>query len=476
MPRIKIPFTGPTYKSESVFVSSQECVNFYLRPGVGGEMILFGTPGLEPWVSLGQDIIKGIIAFNNYLYVVAGTQFKRIDIDGNVTIIGGVDSISTDRVSMATNGLDIVIVGGFIGYVYHISTGVFSILSSETMPNFPGGNNVVHIDGYYLLNKPETGQIWRSDYNDGSSWSGLAFSTAGGDPDNIVSIILDYRDVWTIGEYTTEIWYNTGSAIFNFARIDGAFIEQGCISNHARTRINNGIFWLGQDRTGNAQVFQSVGRQMSVVSTPAICHQISNCILDDAFMFSYQQLSHSFVVLTFPSSDLTLVYDTSTKMWHERSSMIGGENKRWRANCHALFDGNHIVGDYANGKLYKLKTDVYTENDGPLVAIRTTPVIRENQNQITVNQVQLVNEPGVGLITGEVEDINPCTIFSWSKDGGRRWSSEVELSLGKIGESENRTKVCQLGQGRNWMFKYKISAAVPRILLSAVMDVEVDYD
>lgn len=473
--QIEIPFCGPTYKSESSFLSPQECVNLYLRPypELGeNKMALFGTPGLELWVSLGEGEVRAFLPVGDHLYIIVGDEFKKVDIIGTVTTIGDVSLLHfSGPISMATNGLDVIMVGGVVGYVYDMVT---ETLSQIADPDFPGGDNVIQIDGYYLVNKPGTGQIWRSDWNDGSSWDGLAFSTAGGDPDKIVSTIVDHRDVWIIGEHTTEIWYNTGAATFNFARIEGAFIEQGGIAPHARTKINNAVYWLGRDQSGQSQVFQATGRQPKVISTIPIAHQISQCQQSNAFMFSYQQLGHNFIVLTFPSSDITLVYDSTVGMWHQRSSKIAGADRRWRANCHAMFNGEHIIGDFTNGKLYKLKTGVYDEDGDPMVAIRTTPVIRSKQNQITVDQVQVVNEPGVGLITGAVEDIDPQALFSWSRDGGRTWSPEVDMPLGKIGETENVSKVWQLGQGKNWVFRYKVSAAVKRVVLGAVMEAEED--
>jgi hypothetical protein len=436
-------------------------------------MALFGTPGLELWVELGNGEVRALFSFGDYLYIVRGNQFKKVNAAGTITDIGTLNN-SYGVIGIECNGLDIVIVGGGWGYVYDIATSNFAEI---TDPDFPGGNNIVQVDGYYLVNKPDTGQIWRSDYNDGSSWSGLAFSTAGGDPDDIVSIIADHRDVWIIGEHSTEIWYNTGAATFNFARIEGAFIEQGGTALHARTKINNAVYWLGQDRLGNAQVFQATGRQPKVISTPPISHQISQCNMSDAFMFAYQQDGHNHTILTFPSSDVTLVFDSSTNMWHQRSSLISGVDKRWRVNSHAVFNEDHIVGDYSNGNLYKLKTDVYDENDTPMVSIRTTPVIRKKQNRITIDEVQVVSEPGVGLIVGGVggsEDIDPQAIFSWSRDGGLTWSTEVDMSLGKIGEYESVSKAYQLGQGKNWVFRYKISAAVKRVILGAVAEVEED--
>lgn len=467
-----IPFCGPTYKSESRFLSWQECVNFYLRPFGENEYVLLGTPGLELWTTAGNGPIRASLVEGDYLYVVSGNRFFRVNSVGVAEDLGSVGLLPfVGRVSMATNGVDIVIVGGGIGYCYVLAA---ETLSQITDADFAGGDVIIQVDGYYLVNNPGTGQIWRSDYLDGSSWSGLAFATAGGDPDIIVSLVADHRDVWIIGEVTSEIWYNTGAETFNFARIEGAYIEQGGESHYSVTTVNNGVYWLGKDKRGNAQVFQASGRQPKTISDPSISRIISECQLSDAFMFSYQQLGHSFVVLTFPSSDVTLVYDSSTSLWHERSSHIRGKDVRWRANTHDLFFGEHIVGSFEGGKLYKMKIDMYDEDGDPLIAVRTTPVVRNKQNAITVDEACVMNEPGVGLVTGAVEDVDPHALLSWSRDGGRTWSPEAELSLGKIGEYDGVSRVTQLGQGRNWVFRYKISAAVKRVILGAYIVGEED--
>lgn len=475
--RIEIPFTGSAYKSESLLLATQECVNFYPRPypELGTDkMALFGTPGLVHWLTPGLiQEVRGELQYGAYLYVVIGNTLYRISNLLAVVTVGTILT-SSGMVGIDTNGLDILIVDGANGYVYDLTA---ETLTQITDPDFPGGNNVIQVDGYYLVNKPGTGQIWRSDFNDGLNWNGLAFSTAGGDSDNIISLLSDHRDVWIIGEYSVEIWYNTGDATFNFARIEGAFLEIGGIAQFARCKANNAVYWLGRDRRGQGQVFQSIGHQPKVVSTFAIDYRISQLTtLSDAFMFSYQQLGHIFVVLTFPTDSVTLVYDSVTGLWHERASTITGAQKRWRINTHAVFNGLHVVGDYSNGKLYLMKTDVYDENGTEMIAVRTTPTFRSKQNRITVDEVHIMTEPGVGLITGDPEDVTPQGLFSWSRDGGRTFSAEVDtpLSLGAIGETENRSVATQLGQGVNWVFRFKISAAVKRVILGAYMEAEED--
>ena len=462
--RLEIPFNGPAYKDD-LMLSPQECTNFYLHPYPGG-MALLGSPGLELWVDLSAEI-RGSLVMGDYLYVVAGRHLYRLDKFGTTTSLGTINT-STHPLSMASNGLDIVISDGVEGFVYDIEDESFSQITDE---DFPAGV-VVQIDGYYLSSKPGTGQVWRSDYNDGSSWGSLAFSTAGKDPDNVISLHVDHSDVWVFGERTTEIWYNTGEATFNFAPIPGATIEQGIVSSYSRTSINRAVYWIGQSATGRGSVFQAVGRQPKIVSTSPIEMALNDEDLSKAFMWSYHHRGQSFVVISLQSS--TWVYDSTLGEWHRRSSLheeIG--EVAWVARNHVLFDGYNVIGCY-DGKLSRMKSDVYTENGNTIIGTRVSPVIRDRQTRITIDEVQIVNEPGVGVVGGDSEDEDPKAMFSWSRDGGHTWSPEMDMPLGKAGMYGNRSVVTQLGQGVNWVFKYRVSAAVKRSILGAVAEVTED--
>jgi hypothetical protein len=478
MPKpLEIPFCGPAYEEESYFAAGQECINFYLRPyqNAMGEnkFALFGTPGLEAWVTPGPaDPVRCLFPWGNYLYSVIGSAIYRTDKQGvSVQLQPGAFVSGSGQVSCATNGTDIVMVDGATGWVITISSGSVSEITDS---DFPVADKVVHIDGYYLVNRAGTGQVYRSADTNGSSWSGLAFSTAGRNPDNAVGLLVDHNDVIVFGEISTEFWFNTGEETFNFDNIGGAYIEQGLENAHLACKVNNGVYFMGKDERGDSQLFQMTGRNAVVVSHPFMSNKFRGYTRSDAFMFGFQQNGHAFVVITFPTDNITWVYDTTTGFWHRRSSKIQGREIRWRANAYAFFDGNHIIGDYANGKLYKMKTDVYEDNGADMVSTRITGILRQGVSRVTINELTVINEPGVGLNTGNAEDIDPQAMLSWSYDGGKTWSNQHEMSLGKIGEVDNTSVHHCLGQGVNWVFKYAISAAVKRVILGAFAEYEND--
>lgn len=472
--KIKIPFNGPAYESSSKFASFQECVNMYLKPWPEmGEkaLMLVGVPGLTEWTDLSGDEIRGFVAAGGLLFVVKDDTLYSIDTSKNATEIGTIDT-SSGPVSMETNGIDVILVDGQSGYTCTVQGTDFNEIDDGDFPF--GCNSIGFLDGYYLANLPGTGQIWRSDWNDGTSWEALAFSTAGGQPDDVVAIAIDHKDAWALGEYTGEVFYNTGVGTFNFASISGAFAEIGATSPYGHTKINNALYWVGRDENGLGYMVQALGRAVQIISNSIIESKFSEYDLSSAIAFSYSMNGHNFVVVTFKDDNATWVYDSTTSNWHKRSSRINGDDKCWRAGCHVIFDNQHIVGDLFSGKLYVLDEDTNEEDGEPIIAVRTTPVIREKQSTITIDCLHILTEPGVGRASGDVQDIDPYMLVSWSKDGGYTWSYEVDVPLGKIGEYKNRATVRQLGQGDNWVIKIRISADVKRVILGAIAEVTVD--
>jgi len=482
VPRQAINFNGPAYTDVSRFLSGQECVNYFLRPFPDDEkggtgFALVGSPGLEELVDLGTSApIRGMFPTTNVLYAVSGLSFFRIDEIGTPTEIGaGTITEDVNLVSLATNGVDITFVDGTAGYVYNIAT---DTLTQITSLDFPNGTKIGFIAGFYFVSPPGTQEIHQSAFNDGLTWEGY-FDSAGQEADRIVDLLVDHTDLIVIGSQSIEPWFNAGLGGFALSR--RTFIEQGSPALWSSAKANNAVYFLGQDKNGAGAVFQLLGLQPSQVSTPAIEYQISQLTkLDDAIGFTYEQNGQTFYALTFPTDDRTFIYDTGNAQWHERSSVLTTDgvtrNGRWRVNNHVFWRGNNIVGDFENGKIYKLKSDAYDEDGTDIIRTRTTAIIRKNQNSISINELQILHEPGVGLSTGNAADVSPHDILSWSGDGGFTWGNEIHVPIGKLGEYANRAITPPLGQGRNWVLKLKNSTKTQQVIVGAHADIEIDRD
>lgn len=467
---MRTSFIGPAYEGRSVNMNAQRSINLYpeIDPMQGKNVaVLHGTPGLELFTNVGASPIRGDIVAKSILYTVMGGKFYEILSNGATTEKGTILT-SSGRVSLAQNGTQIIIVDGDFGYIYTIATGV---LLQITDPDFPGADTVTFLDGYFVFNKPDTGSFMITSLYDGTAVDALDIKTAEGQPDNIVAVVADHRELWAFGEYTTEVFYNSGNADFPFDRIEGAFMEWGLEARWSVGRNDNTLFFLAKNQKGSGKVMMAMGYQPQTISTPAIEYQISKmAITSDAFGFCYTEEGHSFYELVFPSGGKTFVYDSTTRLWHERASRDSNGNlTRHRVNSYSNLLGSHIVGDYENGKLYKMKMDTYDENGTTIERIRRAPHLHKDLKFLFFNKFQLDFEAGVGLTTGQGSD--PQIMLRWSDDGGHTWSHEHWKPMGKKGEYNTRAIWRRLGRSRDRIFEVKITDPVKVSLIGAHIEV-----
>jgi hypothetical protein len=324
--------------------------------------------------------------------------------------------------------------------------------------------SVGYLDGYFVFNEPASQRVWVTSLLDGTSVDPLDFASAEGNPDNIVALLVDHREVWLFGTTSIEVWYNAGLADFPLARIEGAFMETGCLAPYSVAKLDNTVFWLGSDARGNGIVYRNQGYNAQRVSTHAVewqLQQYSN--LSDAIAYTYQQDGHAFYVLSFPGANQTWCFDVSTGLWHERAGWDGVNFTRHRSQCQVNFDNKIIVGDWQGPKLYVMDTDVY-DDDGDvqrwLRSWRALPTGQNTLKRTAHHALQLDCESGVGLNSGQGSD--PRVMLRWSDDGGHTWSNEHWANMGKLGEYGKRVIWRRLGMTTKLRDRvYEISGSDP---------------
>jgi hypothetical protein len=431
------------------------------------------APGLTRLATLGDGPIRGMWQFGNYGYAVSGSTLFQIDSNWNAVAKGAVGG--GGPVSMADNGTQLFIAANPLGYIYNASTDAFQQI---TDPDFPGAGTVGYIDGYFTFNEPGTQKIWVTQLLDGLSIDPLEFASAEGNPDNVVAIFVDHREVWVFGTNSTEVWYDAGLLDFPLTRIQGAFNELGCAAPYSIAKMDNQVYWLGKDARGQGVVYKAAGYIGQRVSTHAIEWQMQEYAdISDATGYTYQQDGHSFYVLNFPTANTTWVYDVATGAWHERASFANGEFNRHRASSQMFFNATTVVGDYENGKIYAFDLNVYADDGAPqkwLRSWRALPTGANNLARTIQHSMQLDCETGVGLegvafsdnqILPEytlslnfidqvyeipaaapvVQGADPQVMLRFSDDGGHTWSNEHWKSMGRIGQFGKRTIWRRLG-------------------------------
>lgn len=468
---VEVPFLGGVGPGRSVAANPLRRLNWFteIEKDTGLKTLQI-TPGMTLFAANGNNQSRGEHQLDDYLYVVQAGTFYEVNNAGVFTSRGTLNTTS-GRVTMADNGTQIVIVDGTDMYVYVPATNAYSTLGSPASTYH--ASIVIYANGYFAVPKADSGEWYISALGDGLTWDSLDFADAETFPDNLESMIADNGQVWLFGGYSTEVWYNSGDADFPFRIISGSNIEWGIKAKYSVAKVDNRLVWLANPPGGGGPVVvRNNGFNVERISTHAIEYLIGQyTTIGDAFAFSYAEEGHYFYVLTFPTGNATFVWDSATGEWHERSSSPIGVG-RYRANSYAYYIGQHIVGDYQTGNLYRMKLGVYDENGETIRSEIRVKINEHRQNYVKHKMLQVEFQTGVGLSTGQGSD--PQAMLDWSDDGGFTWSNEHWRSLGAIGNYLTRVIWRRLGMSRDRVYRLAVTDPVQRTILGASLEVEVE--
>ena len=496
-------FLGQTYPSISPNINASRAINFFpeVSPSdSASQLSLIGTPGLSLFLSAALSPIRGMRVYNGLIYIVAGSSLFTVTASGIISSSLGTLQSYTGPVSMCDNGLSsaglggnqLIITDGIAGYIYNVLTKTFSTISGGWWPGATGP--VTYLDGYFITTKLNSMSYGVSDLYDGSTWNALATSPIQASQDNIACVINSHQQLFFIKNYTTEVWYDAGTPTSQgspFSRVSGGVVDIGTEAPFSPAIGDNGLFILGSTRnqdSGQAMgIIKLSGSSPTLVSPPAINYQIQKmATISDAIGYCYTDEGHTFYVLTFPTEDRTFVYDATTQLCHERSSLQTGDVvfrvRRHVGNCYCYFNRRHYVGDWQNGNIYEMSQNYFTEGDHPIVSTRIAqplslpslspyPLFSQRDN-VFCKALTVDAETGVGDYDLQNQlGTDPRAALSWSDDGGHTWSSEYSISLGKAGATRTRLQWRRLGYFRNRTFKLSIDAPVKKVLINGFIEV-----
>ena len=342
----------------------------------------------------------------------------------------------------------------------------FSVLPSSD-GGFSGADVVDIVDNYFVYNRPNT-QQWGSSNILSPISAQLAFSSKDGAPDNLVSIIVDHREVYLLGETSSEVWIDAGLFPFPFQRIPGTNTQHGIAAKFSVARLGNSFAYVSRNIRGQAQIMMMNGYTPTRISTHAVENTLVDKYIEDARAWTYQLEGHEVYVVSFPTIDLTWAYDVSTGMWHKWLS-VDNQNvfHRHRGNCQANFQNINLVGDYANGLIYQLDQTNYTDNGNEIRRIRRAPHMVSDYQRQYFDELQIYFQPGVGLSNGLTANENPQAMLRWSDDGGSTWSNEHWTSIGTQGAYKNRAIWRRMGWARDRVFEVVVTDPINAVIIAA---------
>jgi hypothetical protein len=442
--------------SEQDISGSEALINVYPSSSTGGkyQFNLLNTPGLGFYCELPTFPVLGLHQNGDRAFAITPTKFYEVFKNGTYKDLGDVDI--KGRAILADNGLQVVVVDGFKGYYYDIAADEVTEITSE---NFYRARTVTYQDGYFIFERKDTGQFFYSKLLS-VDFVALDFSTAEGQPDKLVGIISDHRELFMFGTASTEVWYNSGAP---FSRNNAAFIEKGCAAPYSIAKTDNTVYFLGSDLI----VYSLTGYTPIRISSNAVEKTLKNVDLTDVSAYTYQNEGHLFYVLTIPKNNITWSYDITTGSWHIMKSYQFG---RHQSSNSIFFDFKTLVGDFQSGRIFIMDSDFYTDDGQPIVKEFVLPTVNNGREFLKVSSFELDMSSGVGLVDGQGSD--PIIYLSFSKDSGKTWSNLKEGRIGKIGEYFKRVIWYRLGASRQFIFKIRTSEPIPIDVGGAFIEVK----
>ena len=436
--------------------------------------------------------------------VASGTLYVGQTIQGAGVALG---TIITAFVSGTSGGAGVytisqanTIVVGVTMYAIN-----FSVLPS-TDGAFSGANTVDVMDNYIVYNNPTTQQWGSTDLLSPISPQ-TSYSLKDGAPDDLVALIVDHREVYLLGEVSSEVWTDVGAVPFPFQRIPGTSTQHGCAAPFSLARLGNSFAYVSRNNRGQAQIMQMNGYKPERISTHAVENTLANKYVDDAIAWTYQLEGHEVYVVTFPTLNLTWAYDIATQMWHKWLYTANDNTyQRHRGNCCAVFQGMVLVGDYENGCIYELDKKNFTDNGQNVRRLRRAPHLLTDFQRQYFDELQIQFQPGVGTtglsqptgdiyvsspyviypdatftigpfqtyvigvpasLSNNITTTNPQAMLRWSNDGGSTWTKYYTVSIGQMGRYKNRAIWRRLGQARDRVFEVSITDPVNAVIVSA---------
>jgi hypothetical protein len=495
------PYSAP-YNSIGKEICQNLMVEYSSTDTAKAQYYYISTPGLklQSYDSVNNGACRALYTTAEHkTYTVVGNGFYEVAQNG-IKALKGTLTTNVGPVSMTENGYQMILVDGRAGWIFDYVTQDFTRITDEYFPGNSEGTDapthVTYIDTYFIVNVPNKNEYqWSNSYykNDNGDdykpsvvngyWNAIQMGQKMGRPD-IVNALIDCTNMlWLFGTNSIEIHYDTGN--YNgqlFARYEGAILEVGTSAPKSVARYANSVFWLGSDKSGTIGVFTNEGMSPKRISTRCIEQIIEGFdTTTDCIGFTYAQAGHSYYVMQFPGAKKTLVYDSVTQAWHERTYLNSntGALEMWRGIYSTSNWDKIIVGNPNHSSLFELDLNYFQNDDEDgngvnyIKRVKTTPIEFNNGQLLRFNTFQVMFQQGVGLNDNTAEQIgkNPECLIAFSNDSGSTYSGERVAYIGAQGQYAYRSRITTIGIGRNRVWRITITDPIRVIIVGILVDV-----
>lgn len=466
-----------------------------------------GYQNVFPSPLVANGVGRGIYSSNNgqIMIAVIGSAVYSIDSTLAAIAVGTIQTSVGDVFISENNASEIAITDESFLYVYNYANNTFeqSIYSNLSPLPTPAPVGFFYVPfvspGYVSF---QNGRLIVADLSD-QNWylSGInaaiqwdpTFTTnkayqgaIGLKPDKAQAAIPipgSGNNLAVFGRTVMELWQDVGNAVFPYQRASTFNIDYGVLNASSIAALDSHIVWLSANEQGGATVMRisGAGAREESISTDGIDFKLAN-ISDptNCTGFLMRQDGHLLYQFTFPTDNLSYVYDFETKLFFT----VSDENQNYHiARNTVFFNNDYYFVSLNDGNLYTFGTQFTnlqysTTNIQQMPRFRICPPIRlpsqrmficksvaftiengqPNVQQQTEEDVYLITQDGNNLITQFGDNLvaaeavavhgehTECIDLRVSRDGGETFSSALRYQMNPTGKRKSRLIFQRLGQ------------------------------
>jgi hypothetical protein len=336
----------------------------------------------------------------------------------------------------------------------------------------PNGADTLTIHNQKVLAvQPNTPFWYASNVAQANNWNPLSAGDLETYSDYPVACDQCYGYALIFGQQSYEWWVDQGNQPFPYVILPGSAQNIGLPARFSRAQFMGDVVFLGRFKTGQMHVMRTNGTGVPmIISTPDI-DQIINNFPDgqyqDAVASTDDFNGHPVYILTFISAQRTFLYDGITKVWSELQSGTS-EYQRHLVTLRATLNNGTLGTDYESGNVYIVDPNNYTDNGYTIKREWVSKHVRNEGNIFAVTLLELIMQVGTGVQAAN-NLVAPYTatpqieVFV-STDGGNTYGDPLPAELGEVGKYSTRVFWRQLGDARDFVFKFRCTDPVPFIV------------
>ena len=440
-------------------------VNCYLEVSKESELYIYRRPGLGSYQTVSAGTFgRGVFFWKGIVYSIFGDKLYADGVEvgtGLDTTTGGVSGNGVYNFSEILGSTPQLVLGnGSEAYAYDTIGGLSATLHSidsdypeETVKGFSYLNGATYVGR-------EDAKIQGSAINSvavAGDWDPLNVIEAQIEPDPGIAINKQLVYVIAFNSWSTEVFFDQGNSTGSpLGSVQGSKISYGCANSDSIQRIDDVLFWASINQTASLQIAMMKQLSLEIISTEPI-DRLLNAV-DYSTIFSWQLKidGHSFYVITFKNSNLTLAYDIVQKEWFQWTDSDGN----YFPIVASTYDsgGNRILQHENNGLLYTASTETYKDLDKPIqVDIYTPNFDAGTRRKKQLNQLVVI-----------ADQIEGSTLYARCSDNDyKSWSSFRAIDL-----SQELPRIVNCGTFRRRAYNFRHTAAT----FFRVQAIEVQYD